>query len=76
MSWRDFYQLDAWRCVDLRGGLVGNGYHDFLMDEIEVGPRVAMAFDEEDQAFWVLQPEPWGTLPTRLSIDDESQEEQ
>lgn len=63
-----FYVRDAWRCVDLRGGngTFSNGYHDFLMDEIEFGPRVAMALDDELQAFWVLQPQPYGMLPERM----------
>lgn len=67
MAWTDFYVLDAWRCVDLRGGTVGPGYHDFIMDEIEFGPRVAMALDDAEQAFWVLQPPPYGNFLQRRS---------
>lgn len=57
-----FRVLDPWRCLDLRGGngTFGPGYHDFLMDEIELGPRAAMALDDLEQAFWVLQPPPYG----------------
>lgn len=29
-------------------GLYGNGMHDFVMSELEVGRRVAMAQDSED----------------------------
>lgn len=29
-----------------------NGFHDFIMDELELGARVAIALDEEDQAWW------------------------
>lgn len=56
-------KADVWRIYDLRGGISGPGYHDFLMDEIECGPRVAMAFDEgsittggemSEQTWWVL----------------------
>lgn len=31
-----------------------NGMHDFIMDEMELGARVALALGEEDQAWWVL----------------------
>lgn len=35
-------------------GMYGNGFHDFMMDELELGARVAMALQEEDQAWWLL----------------------
>lgn len=30
------------RTYDLRSGLAGNGMHDFVVDEIELGARAAM----------------------------------
>ena len=56
---RVFYdrRLDRW--IDLRSGLAGNGMHDFVMDEVEYGARVAMALDDPEQAFWVLHPGPY-----------------
>lgn len=45
-------KLDRW--VDLRGGHATNGYHQFVMDEIELGGRAAYLIDEEDQAWWEL----------------------
>ena len=35
-------------------GSYGHGMHDFIMDELELGARVAMAFDEEEQAWWEI----------------------
>jgi len=28
--------------------------HQFIMDEVELGARAAMALDEEDQAWWEI----------------------
>lgn len=33
-------------------GVVGHGMHDYAMDEIEVGARVAQALSDPDQAWW------------------------
>lgn len=38
----------------MRGGLAGSGMHDFLIDEIEYGGRVAVQLDDPEQAFWAL----------------------
>jgi len=35
-------------------GVCGNGMHDFMLDEIELGARVALALDEEDQWWWEI----------------------
>jgi hypothetical protein len=35
-------------------GAVGRGMHDFMLDEIEFGARVAMALDDPDQWWWEL----------------------
>lgn len=32
----------------------GPGMHDFTLTELELGARVAMALDTEDQAWWEL----------------------
>lgn len=42
------------RCIDLRGGLAGNGMHELILDEIELGCRAAHNLDDPEQAFWVL----------------------
>lgn len=33
---------------DLRRGLAGPGMHDFILNEIELGHRVALVIDDED----------------------------
>lgn len=35
-------------------GLYGNGMHDFILTEMEVGTRVAMAQDSEDCGFGAI----------------------
>lgn len=49
-------RLDRW--IDLRAGLASSGMHDYIIDEIEYGARVAAALDDPDQAFWVMHPDP------------------
>lgn len=31
------------------------GLHDFIMDELELGARVAMAFDDPTQTWWEIE---------------------
>lgn len=50
-------KLDRW--IDLRVGLAGPGMHDYLMDEVEFGARVAQQLDDPDQVFWVFHPGPY-----------------
>lgn len=38
-------------------GVHGNGMHDYVIDEIELGARAALALDDEQQWFWTLHPE-------------------
>lgn len=38
-------------------GVCGNGMHNFIIDEIELGARVALALDEEDQWWWEIHRE-------------------
>lgn len=40
----------------------GRGFHNFIIDEIELGARVAIALDEEDQWFWVLYADEVGSV--------------
>lgn len=47
-------RMDRWIDLPSGGGVRGPGFHDFVIDEIEYGGRVAYALDEEDQAFWIL----------------------
>ena len=47
-------KFDARRIYDLRAGIAGHGMHDFILDEIELGPRAALAIDDPDQVWWVL----------------------
>lgn len=35
-----------------------SSFHDFVMDELELGARVAIALDAEDQTWWVLIGDP------------------
>lgn len=35
-------------------GVRGNGFHDFMMDEIELGARVALAIQDPEQWFWAI----------------------
>lgn len=39
------------------GGAHGHGFHDWMIDEIELGARVALAIDDpdRDQWWWNLQ---------------------
>lgn len=36
------------------GGLYGHGMHDFILDEMELGTRVAMALDSEANGWSAL----------------------
>lgn len=31
-----------------------NSFHDFIMDELELGARVALAINEPEQAWWEI----------------------
>ena len=50
------YNVKLDRLVSHHGvvGQCGNGMHNFVIDEIELGARVALALDAEDQAWWLL----------------------
>lgn len=43
--------LDRWAGHDYPG-VLGAGFTEFELMEIELGGRVALAFEEEDQAWW------------------------
>ena len=48
-------------------GLYGSGMHDFILMELELGNRVAMAQDDEDCGYGILldmalDPGRWGAL--------------
>ncbi len=40
------------------GGLYGPGMHDYIIREIEIGPRAALCEDMEACGFSALDPEP------------------
>lgn len=48
-------RLDRLITLDGVYGVRGNGFHSFMINEIEFGARVALALDDDEQWWWELQ---------------------
>lgn len=56
MAWKLDRATDRWTGHDYPG-VVGSGFAGFVLDEIELGGRVATALDDPDQTWWQINRE-------------------
>jgi hypothetical protein len=53
MGWRFDGRTDRMRGHDFPG-VCGHGMHQFMLDEIEFGARVTLAFNDPEQWWWEI----------------------